>query len=51
VLGQIEIATGNPRTRELIDAHTRFATYGENLGAPDCGLSASTRTCGRGRRP
>jgi hypothetical protein len=36
VLGQIEIATGNARTRELLDAHTHHATYAENLGAPDC---------------
>jgi hypothetical protein len=41
VLGQIEIAMGNARTRELLDAHTHHATYGENLGAPDCGVPVS----------
>jgi hypothetical protein len=38
VLAQIELASGNPRTRELLAAHTHFATYGENFGAPDCGV-------------
>jgi hypothetical protein len=38
VLAQIELACGNPRTRELLGAHTHFATYGENFGAPDCGV-------------
>jgi hypothetical protein len=38
VLAQIELACGNERTRALLSAHTHFATYGENLGAPDCGL-------------
>ena len=38
VLAQIELASGNERTRELIGAHTHFATYGENFGATDCGV-------------
>jgi hypothetical protein len=38
VLAQIELACGNGRTRALLDAHTHFATYGENLGSPDCGV-------------
>jgi hypothetical protein len=40
VLAQIELACGNQRTRRLLGAHTHFATYGENFGAPDCGVPA-----------
>jgi hypothetical protein len=38
VLAQIEIANGDARTLELMHAHTHHATYGENFGAPDCGV-------------
>jgi hypothetical protein len=38
VLAQIEIAKGDARTLELMRAHTHHASYGENLGAPDCGV-------------
>lgn len=41
VLAQIELACGNQRTRQLLGAHTHFATYGENFGAPDCGVPAT----------
>ena len=38
VLPQIEIATGNQPTIERLRAHTHHFSYGENLGAPDCGV-------------
>jgi hypothetical protein len=38
VLAQIEIAKGDARTLELMAAHTHHASYGENLGAADCGV-------------
>jgi hypothetical protein len=38
VLPQIEIAKGNPSYMELLGAHTHHFSYGENLGAPDCGV-------------
>lgn len=38
VLPQIEVAQGNTFTVELLGAHTHHFTYGENLGAPDCGV-------------
>ena len=41
VLPQIEIAQGNARTIQLLDAHTHHFTYAENLGAPDCGVPLS----------
>jgi hypothetical protein len=33
---QLEIAAGNPGTREVYDMHDTFVTYGENYGEPDC---------------
>ena len=38
VLAQIQIAEGDPRTLEMMRAHTHHASYGENLGAADCGV-------------
>jgi hypothetical protein len=38
VESQIEIASGNPYYIDLLGAHTHHFTYGENLGAPDCGV-------------
>ncbi len=35
---QIEIAKGNTGTIDLLSAHTHHFSYGENLGAPDCGV-------------
>jgi hypothetical protein len=34
---QIQVAQGHPRTIELLSTHTHHFTFGENLGAPDCG--------------
>ena len=38
VLPQIEIAKGNRSYIEALGAHTHHFSYGENLGAPDCGV-------------
>jgi hypothetical protein len=38
VLPQIEIAQGCRFTIDLLSAHTHHFTFGENLGAPDCGV-------------
>jgi hypothetical protein len=38
VLPQIEVAKGNAFTIEVLEAHTHWATFGENLGQPDCGV-------------
>jgi hypothetical protein len=38
VLPQIEVAKGNRSFIDLLSAHTHHFTYGENLGAPDCGV-------------
>jgi hypothetical protein len=38
VAPQIEVALGAPFTLELLAAHTHHLTFGENLGAGDCGV-------------
>jgi hypothetical protein len=35
---QVDVANGVESTRRLLDAHHHFFTFGENLGAPDCGI-------------
>jgi hypothetical protein len=38
VAPQLEVAKGYRFTIELLAAHTHHLTYGENFGAPDCGV-------------
>jgi len=38
VTPQIQVAQGNEFTINLLAAHTHHFTYGENFGAPDCGV-------------
>ena len=38
VTRQIEVVQGNPKAIDLLEAHTHYFTYGENFGAPDCGV-------------
>jgi hypothetical protein len=38
VLRQIEVAQGRQSTIDHLSAHTHHFTYGENFGAPDCGV-------------
>jgi hypothetical protein len=38
VLPQIEVAQGRARTIDFLRAHTHHFSFGENLGAPDCGV-------------
>jgi hypothetical protein len=38
VRSQIEVAKGDARAIAMLDTHTHHFTYGENLGAPDCGV-------------
>jgi hypothetical protein len=41
VLPQVEVAQGRSFTVGLLEAHTHWASFGENLGAPDCGVPAT----------
>ncbi len=36
--GEILVAKGDPDTIRMLQAHTHFFNFAENLGAPDCGL-------------
>jgi hypothetical protein len=38
VLPQVEVAQARRFSLDLLAAHTHHFTYGENLGAPDCGV-------------
>lgn len=38
VAPQIELHNGVKATEEFLDAHTAYFTFGENLGAADCGV-------------
>lgn len=51
VLPQIEVAKGNRTYIELLGTHTHHFTYGENLGAPDCGVPIERFRYGTTRQP
>jgi len=38
VTAELRLAGGDPHTREAFEAHHVIFTYGENYGAPDCGV-------------
>ena len=38
VARQIELIQGDRKAIDLLEAHTHYFTYGENLGAPDCAV-------------
>lgn len=51
VTNQLELAGGKAKTREVLDAHHVVATYGENYGAPDCGVPMDGRPYVKTRQP
>jgi hypothetical protein len=50
VLPQIEVASGNRAAIAWLESHTHHFTYGENIGAADCGVPAG-RFAYRATRP
>ena len=38
VTNELEIANGKQKTLDVLASHDTIATYGENYGAPDCGV-------------
>jgi hypothetical protein len=38
VTAELQLANGDAKTRAFLDAHHAVVTYGENYGAPDCGV-------------
>ena len=43
VVAELKVATGDAGMQEVLDRHTDLATYGENYGAPDCGVPLNGR--------
>jgi hypothetical protein len=50
-LPQIEVAKDNRFTIDILSAHTHLFTFGENIGAPDCGIPLGCFNYGTTRQP
>jgi hypothetical protein len=51
VIRQIQVANGDPAAIDLLGEHTHHFTYGENIGAPDCGVPAADHNFRATRQP
>jgi hypothetical protein len=51
VHSELMLATGDAHTREAFAAHDVIVTYGENYGAPDCGVPLNGSRYTRTRQP
>jgi hypothetical protein len=51
VVHQIRIANGEQKYIDLVGAHTALCSWGENYGAPDCGVPLGRLTYKRTRPP
>jgi hypothetical protein len=51
VAPQVEVASGRPFTIDLLASHTHHFSFGENLGAPDCGVPLERFTYRPTRQP
>jgi hypothetical protein len=51
VTAELLLANGDAHTRRAFDNHHQLITYGENYGAPDCGVPLNGRTYGLTRQP
>jgi hypothetical protein len=51
VTNQLELAIGKEKTRAVLGAHDLIVTYGENFGAPDCGVPLDGFTYRKTRQP
>jgi len=51
VMSQLRLANGDARTRQAFRQHHAIFTYGENYGAPDCGVPLSGVTYQTTRQP
>lgn len=51
VTAELRLANGDEHTRVAFENHQRLVTYGENYGAPDCGVPLNGRTYGLTRQP
>jgi len=51
VTAELRLANGDPHTREAFGNHHAIVTYGENYGAPDCGVPLNGMHYGKTRQP
>lgn len=51
VIAELRLATGDEHTRIAFANHHTIFTYGENYGAPDCGVPLNGITYGKTRQP
>ncbi len=51
VIAELQLANGDEHTRLAFANHHAFVTYGENYGAPDCGVPLNGITYGKTRQP
>lgn len=51
VTNQLEVANGKEKTLAVLRAHDTLVTYGENYGAPDCGVPLGDFTYLKTRQP
>src|SRR5438309_8926308 len=51
VTSELRLAAGDPHTREAFANHHVIATYGENYGAPDCGVPLNGTVYRKTRQP
>jgi hypothetical protein len=51
VTAELRLANGDQHTRRAFDSHHAIVTYGENYGAPDCGVPLNGRTYLKTRQP
>jgi hypothetical protein len=51
VTAELRLANGDEHTRVAFGNHQRLVTYGENYGAPDCGVPLNGLTYGLTRQP
>jgi hypothetical protein len=51
VTAELRLAGGDEHTRQAFALHDAIVTYGENYGAPDCGVPLNGITYGKTRQP
>jgi hypothetical protein len=51
VTAELRLASGDTHTRQAFDDHHVIVTYGENYGAPDCGVPLNNRSYKKTRQP
>jgi hypothetical protein len=51
VVSELQLANGDEYTRQAFAAHDAIVSYGENFGAPDCGVPLNGIRYGKTRQP